>query len=161
MDLRSLSLPSCGRILTRCYRHTLSPRLVRIKSQTHTVTRSIQDDQSARPRCGAVDHQTCRRGDRNRAVIAACMKAHQPRSWGRGGASDKDGRSISGGFHQLKPLRSHRPKDGPRFAIGRRLCQLQAMGGEGDILLAFFDRLVCHLPRSRYHDRDAGLFNNL
>jgi len=93
--------------------------------------------------------------------LAARAKAHQPRSWSRGGASDKDGRSISGGFHQLKPLRSHRPKDGPRFAIGRRLCQLQAMGGEGDILLAFFDRLVCHLPRSRYHDRDAGLFNNL
>jgi hypothetical protein len=93
--------------------------------------------------------------------LAARAKAHQPRSWSRGGASDKDGRSISGGFHQLKPLRSLRPKDGPRFAIGRRLCQLQAMGGEGDILLAFFDRLVCHLPRSRYHDRDAGLFNNL
>jgi hypothetical protein len=34
---------------------------------------------------------------------------------------------------------SHLLEDGARFPIGRRLCQLQAMGGIGDVLLSFVD----------------------
>jgi hypothetical protein len=42
-------------------------------------------------------------------------------------------------FRQLQPLRGHLSENGLRFAIGRNLCQLQAMSGEGDVLLSFVD----------------------
>jgi hypothetical protein len=46
---------------------------------------------------------------------------------------------LAGDFRQLKPLRCHLFEDGARLTVGRNLCQLQAMGGEGDILLSFVD----------------------
>jgi hypothetical protein len=46
---------------------------------------------------------------------------------------------LAGDFRQFKPLRSHLSRDCARFAIGRNLRQLQAMGGEGDVLLSFVD----------------------
>jgi hypothetical protein len=46
---------------------------------------------------------------------------------------------LAGGFRQLKPLCSHLSEDGARLAIGRNLRQLQAMGGEVDVLLSFVD----------------------
>jgi hypothetical protein len=46
---------------------------------------------------------------------------------------------LASDFRKLKPLRSHLSEDGARFAIGRNLRQLQAMGGEVDVLLSFVD----------------------
>jgi hypothetical protein len=46
---------------------------------------------------------------------------------------------LAGDFRQPQPLRSHLSEDGARFAIGRNLRQLQAMGSEGDVLLSFVD----------------------
>ena len=46
---------------------------------------------------------------------------------------------LAGDFRQLEPLRSHLSEDRARFEIGRNLRQLQAMGGEGDVLLSFVD----------------------
>jgi hypothetical protein len=46
---------------------------------------------------------------------------------------------LAGVFRQLKPLRCHLFEDGARLTVGRNLRQLQAMGGEGDILLSFVD----------------------
>jgi hypothetical protein len=48
-------------------------------------------------------------------------------------------RPSAGHFRQFEPLRSHLSQDRARFAIGRNLRQLQAMGGEGDVLLSFVD----------------------
>ena len=42
-------------------------------------------------------------------------------------------------FRQLQPLRGHLFENGVRLAIGRNLCQLQAMSGEGDVSLSFVD----------------------
>lgn len=53
--------------------------------------------------------------------------------------SSGERRSVYGCFRQLKPLCSHLLKDGARLAIGRRLCQLQAMGGIANVLLSFVD----------------------
>jgi hypothetical protein len=50
-------------------------------------------------------------------------------------------RRISGpiDFRQPQPLRSHLFEDDARLAIRRNLCQLKAMGSEGDVLLSFVD----------------------
>jgi hypothetical protein len=60
---------------------------------------------------------------------------------GRGGTpSTKTGAvQLASDFRKLEPLRSHLSEDGARFAIGRNLRQLQAMGGEVDVLLSFVD----------------------
>jgi hypothetical protein len=73
--------------------------------------------------------------------LAGNMTARKSRTRqrARGGASTVGARSVNGCFGQLQPLRSHLLKDGARFAIGRHLCQLQAMGGVADVLLSFVD----------------------
>jgi hypothetical protein len=62
---------------------------------------------------------------RGRNALAAILES------GRG--------NLAGDFGQLQPLRSHLSEDRARFEIGRNLRQLQAMGGEGDVLLSFVD----------------------
>jgi hypothetical protein len=46
---------------------------------------------------------------------------------------------LASDFRKLKPFCSHLSEDCARFAIGPNLRQLQAVGGEVDVLLSFID----------------------
>jgi hypothetical protein len=68
----------------------------------------------------------------------------QPAVDGKGERAKAATGRLTGDFRQLQPLGGHFFEDSARLVVGRNLRQLQAMGGEVDVLLSFVDWSICH-----------------